>query len=130
MSTVAVYIPMPELVDLILPKSGVVGSPVGDKSGPFGEQVVIDYEGNRYGAVNMKTWADRVRIAAGRHERRYPTVARAVVPAEQVFVVGRFYELEAGPELVLDDAESGDAVCFWLGISDPEDLRAECQVTS
>ena len=52
--------------------SGIVGSPSEDVSGQFR----IDFEGNLYGAENLKTYWDRLFHAAGRHVTGYPTVAR------------------------------------------------------
>jgi hypothetical protein len=64
--------------------SGIVGGT------PANGYVVIDYEGNLHGAVNLVTWRDRVEIAAGRHVERYPTVARAAAKEEQLVDVGLF----------------------------------------
>ena len=41
--------------------SGAVGTPIG------GGRVVLDFEANMYGAANIKTYADAVHHAAGRH---------------------------------------------------------------
>jgi hypothetical protein len=37
--------------------------------------VVVYYEGNRYGAENLRTYSQRVSMAAGRMFKKYPTIA-------------------------------------------------------
>jgi hypothetical protein len=103
---VAVYVPLGRLAASILPGSGVVGTP--QEEG----RVLVDYEGNRYGAVNMVTLADRVRQAWGRHARRYPTVARQLVRADELIHVGWF--LPALGEIVLLAGEQ-ETLARWLG---------------
>jgi len=85
-SSLAVFVPAPEsrLPFLIAAKSGIVGSPDPDDA----TRVVIDYDGDLYHAANVRTYADRVRVAAGRHKDRYPTVARRSVPAMDLVQVG------------------------------------------
>jgi hypothetical protein len=101
--------------------SGVVGTPV------EGGRVLLDYEANMYGATNIRTFADKVHHAAGRHtwgEDGYPTRARTEVDAEEVIEVGRY----DGVEVVLQP-ERREVVARWLGIQ-PDDLDAECRRTS
>jgi hypothetical protein len=69
---------------LIDPGSGVVTDLL-DAAVP---SVLVYYEGNRYGAVNLQTLEDRVRSAAGRCVARYPTVARALLPRTDFDVIG------------------------------------------
>lgn len=52
------------------PSSGVVARRSGDRMSVY-------FEGNRFGAVNLKTYVERVKNAAGRMFQGYPTVARA-----------------------------------------------------
>ena len=79
-----VYVPAPgsQLEKYLAPKSAVVGRQHGDL-------LHVYYEGNIYGAENLKDWHERVRCAAGRLFCRYPTVAQqAVRDASSVIAVG------------------------------------------
>lgn len=53
-------------------------------------RVEIDFESNRYGAENMKTYEDKLLHAADRHVTRYPTVARRLVGLSDVIAVGTY----------------------------------------
>jgi hypothetical protein len=99
----------------IAEQSGVVGSPV------EGGRVLLDYEANLYGAVNLKTFADKIHHAAGRHRVRYPTRARTEVDEAAVIDVGLY-----DGERVILDAERREAVANWLGL-DPGALDSECE---
>lgn len=48
-----------------------------------GDQVVVYYEGNLYGYANLKSYTDRVKNAAGRLFKRYPTIAKSVYSLSQ-----------------------------------------------
>jgi hypothetical protein len=50
----------------IAEQSGVVGSLVAD------DRVLLDYEANMHGAVNIQTFADKIHHAAERHASSYP----------------------------------------------------------
>lgn len=82
--------------------------------------LTIDYEGNRYGASNIKTWADRLVHAAGRHVECYPTVARAVCQPEAVIHVGTMQAYpqrdSTVPLIEFDSQDTLDAVKTWLGV--------------
>lgn len=52
------------------------------------ERVQVYYEGNRYGAENLRTFEARVFHAAGRLASRYPTVACGVYDRADFAVVG------------------------------------------
>ena len=108
-----VYVPSVDgpLDALIDRGSGIVGSP---DASP--DHVRIDFEGNRYGAANIITFADKVAHAAGRHETHYPTVARAFVPREHLIAVGQF----DGDRVEVGDSE---ALTDWLGDYTDDDLR-------
>src|ERR1035437_6018653 len=100
-----IYIPKPDsyLATRIKVGSGIVGSVEGDG-------VCIDYEGNLYGADNVRTYADRVMHAADRHlwryPNRYPTIARMHLGDEvnDLICIGSFHPdsgtltIEADPE--------------------------------
>lgn len=95
-----VYVPR-DLSDaslIMAPGSAVVGTP--DPAG----RVVIDYEGNRHGA--MKDWDEMILHAADRHRTRYATVARAHVWEADLVAVGT-YETDTH-ELVVDDRPTLD----------------------
>lgn len=99
----------------IAEQSGVVGSRA------EGGRVLLDYEANMHGAVNIKTFADKVHHAAGRHTAGYPTRARTEVDNAAVIEVGRY-----DGERVILDAERREAVADWLGV-DPGALDTECE---
>lgn len=100
MDTVDVYLPNPDneltakVLGTIHAKSALVGTPARewfDRPGNDDQDIIIDYEGNKYGAANMVTFADRAAHAADRHAQHYPTVARLAVPPSHLIVVGTFY---------------------------------------
>jgi hypothetical protein len=74
---------------LIAKGSGVVGYQGPDDAGGK-PTFIVSYEGNLYGAANLRDWRDRVMHAADRLATGYPTVARAVLPKEQFDVVGLY----------------------------------------
>lgn len=83
--------------------SGVVTAD--DLSQPFW---CVHFEGNRYRAINLQTFEDRVRQAAGRLVEHYPTVACGVWPAADFEVIGTLV-LEP-PSLIITDLA---AVACW-----------------
>jgi hypothetical protein len=60
-----------------------------------GELGLVDLEDNRYGRDrpygNVDVYVDCLRRAAGRHVERYPTVARVMLPEDELIVVGRWH---------------------------------------
>ena len=106
MSELVVYAPREGALPQIIRGSGIVGSPARLDPG----RVVIDFEGNRYGAANLVTYADRVRQAAGRHRERYPTSARAAVRLDALVPIGVF----DGFAVWLDDEDCHDLLARWL----------------
>ena len=108
-----VYVPAPgsHVRRTIAEGSGIVGTMEDDR-------LLIDYEGNLYGAVNIKTFADRVDVAWGRHRVRYPTVARMLVKPEEMRHVGE-YDQELGVVLVHDLP----ALANWISVELSEDER-------
>jgi hypothetical protein len=50
--------------------------------------LTVYFEGNRFGSDNLTTLAERIKCAAGRLHRRYPTIARGVFPASEFAPVG------------------------------------------
>lgn len=97
--------------------SGIVGSPVSP-----GGRVMVDFEGNLYGAANIVTFADRVRHAADRHATGYPTVARRFVPAESLTAIGSYH---AGRVELHDDGEQ--QLMSWL--ADDADISAQLRTS-
>ncbi len=117
-----IYVPAPGHPALagIAPGSGIVGSPerlVG-RGGPDIELVTIDYEGNLYGASNVRTWADRVLVAEGRQRVWYPTVARRVVPSEALVRVGTLHIHDDESEFTMPQlwVENHQPLADWLGL--------------
>jgi hypothetical protein len=118
----AVFVPASATVPIartIARGSAIVGKAGSDET----EQVTVDYEGNINGAVNIKTFADRVRAAAGRQSVLYPTVARSIVPRSALYQVG-WYDPENGITL-LDNLQAKKALVSWLDVKDldPKELQ-------
>ena len=88
-------------------------------------RLLVHYEGNRYGAANMVTYADQAMLAYWRMRDHYPTVAQAAVLVEQLVRIGTL-DAERG-EIELVDAEHARDLAEWLGCS-TERLRAELHV--
>lgn len=62
-------------------KTGIdAGSAVVALTSESGSGFDVYYEGNRYGAENLRTFEDKVGCAAGRALYRYPTIARTHLP--------------------------------------------------
>lgn len=105
--TLSLYVPNIDsgVNHLIDPRSGIVGVPTVEG------HVLIYYEGNRFGYANVRTWADRVLVAAGRCIERYPTVARRVVASESLLHVGSIdYDSK---RIFIDNSE---ALAHWLEV--------------
>lgn len=98
-----IYVPTEKCHAHILPGSGIVGV---ELEGPR-RQVLIHFEGNRYGSENIKTWEDKLLHAAGRLVERYPTIAFAVVDRDAVRAVG-IYETDTWS--VVERWDHNDAV--------------------
>ncbi len=81
-----VYVPHPEgyLGRTIAKGSGIVGVPA------EGGAVLIYYEGNIYGAQNIRTYEDKIYHAADRLVAKYPTVARTWAKPEDLVRVGTY----------------------------------------
>jgi hypothetical protein len=94
---------------------------VGNRHG----QVVVYYEGNLYGAVNLGRYAERVRHAYWRMVENYPTVAMSVVPGEELAQVG-WFDPDENRVAVIRGLEWG-LLAAWLG---GELDEAELEVTS
>lgn len=89
--------------------------------------LVIDFEGNRYGAQNMRTYADRAMHAAGRQHECYPTVARCIIPSR---LLVRVATLDYDREQVRCLDEDGVlALMRWLEV-DHARLQDELKGTS
>jgi len=117
--TVPVYVPKAgtETARLVADGSGVVGSP-----GREG-LVTIDYEGAVYGQESLARYAVRVLHAADRHATRYPTLARMVVPEEELVLVG--WWIIPDRRVALADEAARDLVATWIEWSGAEPLERE-----
>lgn len=123
MTALTVYVPKPGSFPYVAIDrgSGIVGAPVTMEAGG----VILYFEGNRYGYANVKTFADRVAVAAGRLQENYPTLARLVVNPKDVIPVATFN----GQSVEIDAGEPGDlafpekliALAEWCGWSDEMD---------
>lgn len=141
-----VFIPNPArsadfITAQIDPASGIVGSNAQEwLTAKYGEPMLgrsetaltIDYEGNRYNAINIVTWADRVSHAADRHRTHYPSVARHVAEPTDLIHVGTF----DGTQVTLEPvAENIPLLADWLGIAPGTDeaiaeaFSRECRIS-
>lgn len=109
---VRIYLPHPEstLSKSIDHGSGIVGADAGDG------RVLIYYEGNRFGAANLKRYSERVQHADGRFHADYPTIARSVVDSRELVAVGWWHRRERRVELDV----TPDELSWWVDNSDPE----------
>ena len=92
--TLNVYVPNPDAPEVVAmqlagidPQSAIVGADPEEGE----DRVLIYFEGNRYGASNIRTFADRAMLAGGRCVERYPTAAMRAVLAEALVRVGTLY---------------------------------------
>jgi len=99
-----VYVPGPNCPISIVDGSGIVGCR------HKGDLIEIYFEGNIYGASELRPHLARVRHAYFRMREHYPTVARAVVPATELTHVG-YYD-EVSDELHITNQPELDR---WLG---------------
>ncbi len=67
------------------PGSGIVGEELPDG------RISVHFEGNRYGAVNLSSYLERLDMCSSRRLTRYPTVAMRVYPAGDLTAVGAYY---------------------------------------
>lgn len=105
------------IAQIIVRGSALVGTATG------GELVTVDFEGNIYGASNIRTFADRARHAADRQSVLYPTIARRTIPRSDLRQVA-WFDPDTGITL-LDDDDAQKALASWLGVEiiDPSDLH-------
>lgn len=105
---------------LLVPASADKAAGISKGSGIVGRfrenRLVVDYEGNLYGAENLTSFPDKVRHAFFRARDRYPTVARRTVDPSSFVVVGRVAD-DGWPEP--DPVSPADRVAFeaWTGES-------------
>jgi hypothetical protein len=111
MSEVRVYIPSPASRSALTIDSGsaIVSAALHDANG----HLTVDFEGNRYNSPQFAAFADRADHAAGRHLVRYPTIARANLPASDLVEIGT-YDTETG-NVTLHDKSATDALAAWCG---------------
>jgi len=102
-----VYCPKPSspFARAIAAGSAIVGDPTRSHDG----LILVYYEGNMYGAANMRKYSERVLHAAGRLATRYPTIACQYLPPDQLEAVGTY------------DRESAA-----FALSNPDALRLWC----
>jgi len=114
-----VYLPLgddPRLATIVR-GSGIVGELQGDGS------LLLDFEGNAYGASNLERFANRVLKAAARQAERYPTRARLLIEPEHVVAIGEF---DAREQVVrLTGADSEARLAAWLDVPEVDPQRAD-----
>jgi|SRR5579872_3434457 len=111
-----VYVPVPNALPTIAPKSGIVGTRL-----PDADHIQIDYEGAVYNQANVQTFADKISIAAGRHTSQYPAVTRMVVPSDSLVGVGVWDDMDGTVTVT-----NASALAAWLQVEAiaPEELLA------
>jgi hypothetical protein len=123
-TTIKVYLPVAgsQAAAIVDPRSAVVAHVVADVvvDGAVGSKVAVYVEGNRYGAENLRLWADRVDIAAGRLVHSYPTVARFEVDGRDLEEVG-WYDPDAGV-VMFESTDARSRVAEWSGENADGDL--------
>lgn len=117
--TVSVFVPSDLNRHDILPGSAIVGAwefMVG--------RVMLDYEGNKYDAANLRRFVERCYHAWSRHVERYPTVARIYVQGAEVIEVGTF---DPERKIVTLNPLDEPKLVRWLGFTPDEWLAAREQ---
>jgi hypothetical protein len=92
----------------MLPGSAIVG--------PFTIEVgriMIDYEGNKYGAANLRRYVERVYHAWDRQTSQYPTLARAWVMGHELV---RIADFDPRSKTVIVHPLDERRLCEWLGV--------------
>jgi hypothetical protein len=135
----AVYVPDPDApaeaartVAHIDKGSGIVGKRIVDAD-PAESPLLVYYEGNRYGAENMRRYAERVYHAASRMEEDYPTVATSVVRRDALLHVGWWYPDHQRIEISGSQVPEGRAlyrIAAWLDmpLEEGPDLTRELRL--
>jgi hypothetical protein len=111
MPELTIYVPRtptPHSLANIKPGSALVGLPAADRT-------VVYYEGNVYGADNLRTFAQRLNCAADRLDSRYPTIARISVNNEDLIDVGTVRKDLASLYWGVDDIREPELLQHWLG---------------
>lgn len=87
--------------------SGIVGRSFGE------DHVELYFEGNRYDAVNVRTWEQKVAVAAGRMSVSYPTVAKMVASKDELLEVGE-YDTQSRETRWVNTPSSVPVIIDWL----------------
>jgi hypothetical protein len=103
-----VYVPAPGAMEVadITRGAAIVGE-LQDDGG-----LLVDFEGNVYGAPNLERYANRVLKAAGRQQQRFPTRARRIVAAESMIAIGEYDSREQVVRVTGPDSER--LLARWL----------------
>jgi hypothetical protein len=121
-----IYVPAELGCELIDHGSGIVSATSDENIGILRvhdrvhiDHVIVYFEGNRYGAMNLRRWVDRVSCAADRLLTKYPTVAVACLDRTTLLEVGTL-DPTAGVA-TLHDEQCREIVARWAG----EDVKVE-----
>lgn len=84
-----------EFIKIYIPKEGCeleAGKTIDPGSGIVGfvstNGLMAYFEGNRFGADNLKSWDSKVRHAYGRLVQKYPTIAKSLIKEELYECIG------------------------------------------
>lgn len=107
-------------LEVLVPKPGTPaaltidsGSGIVTDATKIAERIEVYFEGNRFGAVNLRTFEERVKQAAGRLQQRYPTIARGFYAPSEFESVGTYTFSDDWKEtrLAITNQEALDAWC-------------------
>lgn len=101
------YVPAPDAVTSIRPRSAIVGDP-----GECG--IDVHYEGGSQ-AANVQSFDERVLQAAGRRAQNYPTIACALLPAKALVDVGEVRYDTLLRRWIVSDVTDATALEAWVG---------------
>ena len=110
MNPLYVFVPAPggSLSQTLAPGSAIVGlTPAAGSCG----HLRIGYEGNLYGAVNLRRFVERLKCAGGREVTGCATSARCLARESELELVG-YFQWPEGPLQVIPSAAS--ALALWL----------------
>jgi hypothetical protein len=121
MKALLVLVPRPgtRAAQFIDPGSGIVTDSTAEPlTTEHGVSILVYYEGNRFGAVNIQTLEDKVLHAAGRLDQQYPTVAMGVFLRTDFIPVGTFIYAEDWTSHYCDLIQS-PALAEWRHKTNP-----------
>lgn len=78
------------------------------------EHAILDFEGNLYGAENLRTYRERLMHAAGRARDNYPTVARTFLDSVEDLVFVGTYDTDTWTAVFSTNSDAAEALRRWV----------------